>query len=185
MSFLKIVTVLSLAVISYSAGADDVSKKACAQFLPALGDNNIDLIINGFKRDYADSEKGGKRFFGILKTVNDDVSQKTQERCDKGIFPIMDLTGCYEKCKTEVTKVITGTFAWNYEDRTANINFCYSACTGAYVSQNAITKTLRKVEADGTQCGGGVSVFDSRKSKVVEGLLQNTGASDPKSVQPK
>lgn len=185
MPFLKTITAFLLVSITFTSSADEISRKACAQFLPALGDNNIDLILNGFKRDYADSEKGAKRFFEILKVVNEDVSEKTQARCDKGIYPIMDLAGCYEKCKAEVTRVITGTYAWNYQDRTANINYCYNACTGAYVAQKAITKTLTKVETSTTSCGAAVNVFDSTKSKQVEGILQNTDSVDPKSVMPK
>lgn len=181
MSFFKTVTALALVGVSLTSYADEVSKKACVQFLPALGDNNIDLINNGIKRDYADTDKAGKKLAGILKNVDDEVSKNTQERCDKGVYPIMDLSGCYTNCKSEAEKQIKGTFAWNYQERTAAINVCYTACTGAYVAQNAITKTLRKVAIEDTQCGAAPQVFDSRKSKQLEGIMQNNSASGVKS----
>ncbi len=186
MSLLKTITALCLVGVASFSYADEVSKKACAQFLPAFGDNNIDLINNGAKRDYPLTEERGQKLAGILKTVNDQVDLDTQARCDKGAYPIMDLNGCYDKCKGEVEKKITGSFAWNYQDRTTYKNLCYNACTGAYVAQNAITKTLRKSEAEGANCAATApAVFDSRKSKMIDGVMQNNSASDIQSAKDK
>lgn len=179
MTLIKIIfTLCLLGLTATSLFADEVSKKACQQFLPVFGDQNIDIINNGFKRDYPVTEKGGKRFFEILKVVENAVSSNTQARCNSGAYPVMDLGNCYATCKAEVTKEITGTFAWNVQNRSDNINSCYSACTGAYVAQNAITKTLRKAEAEAAQCNPSVNVLDSSKSKQIEGIMNNTGSTD-------
>jgi hypothetical protein len=173
MFFVKSLSVLLVvATISISHG-DEISKKTCEQFLPAFSDTNIGLILNRIKVDLPESEKSGKQFAKILKIVNDIVSKSTQERCDKGTFPVMDLTGCYDKCKSEVSKEVTGTFAWNYQTRTFYTNECYSACTGAYVAQNAITRTLRKADTVDANCKN-PAIVDSRKLKQMENVLEQT-----------
>lgn len=157
----------------FSAHADEVSKKACENFLPAFGEHNINLILNGFKREFKDDEKGQKRFDEILKATEDLVADDAQKRCDAGLYPIMNLDVCYMKCKSEAEKRITGTYAWNVSARYFNMNLCYQACTGAYVAQNAITRTLRKTQNDSTNCSTSVNVIDSRKSKQIENILLN------------
>lgn len=183
MSALKLISAFVLVSILSAVKADEVSKRICAGFLPAFGDQNIDLINNGFKRDHPENEKSGKLFFSILKAVSDDVSAKAQERCDKSIYPVMDLKGCYDKCKEEAAKAITGSFAWNVQDRNYFTNQCYTACTGAYVAQNAITKTMRAAASDKVQCAETMSVFDSRKEKQIERVLHNVPGEDKAAVQ--
>lgn len=180
MKILKTI-ILSSAIFMGNAFADEISKKVCESFLPAFGDNNIDLINNGFKRDTSTDEKLAKSFNDYMKIVGDGVSKSAQERCDKGVFPVMDLGGCYDKCKGEVTKAFPGQFAWNHQSRVAATNKCYSACTGAYVAQNAITKTIRKSEAAMANCGN-TAVFDSKKVKSIENALEKTPSTDESSA---
>ncbi len=180
---MKLINTLGLlALVSFtSAHADEVSKKVCESFLPAFSDSNIDLINNGFKKEFQGNEKGAKLFNSYMKNVEDSVSKVAQERCDKGIFPAMDLNGCYDKCKGEVAKAIPGTFAWNYQDRVAGTNKCYQACTGAYVAQNAITKTIRKEMSNAVTCSS-TAVFDSSKAKNIEKALERTPSTEESSA---
>lgn len=179
MPFLKTITALCLLSITFSSYADELSKKACTHFLPAFGDNNIDIINNGLRKDVKSDDAFGKKFFEVLKVVSDDVSIKAQERCDKGIYPIMDLDNCAKKCNAETTRIFSGS------NRNYTLEQCYRSCTGAYVAQGAITRTIRKLEVDNTQCGSTMNIFDSKKSKQIEGILHNTDSSDSKPVLPK
>ena len=177
--------ILSSAIFMSMVHADEISKKVCESFLPAFGDNNIDLINNGFKRDLqGGEEKHAKMFNDYMKVVNDSVSRSAQERCDKGVFPVMDLGGCYEKCKAEAAKASPGQFAWNVQSRGVLTNKCYSACTGAYVAQNAITKSIRKSEAAMANCGN-TAIFDSKKVKTIEQALEKTPSTDESSAATK
>lgn len=168
--------------LAASANADEVSKKACETFLPALGEQNVGFVLNGVRRDLKEYEKSSKRFFEILKVVDDTVNDDTKKRCDAGMYPIMNPEVCYNKCKEEVEKRITGSFAWNYQDRWANIGRCNDVCTNAYVVQNGITRALRKVASEKTDCGPSTEVVDSRKSKQIENILLNIDAETGKNT---
>lgn len=173
MNFLN-ASVIFLTLTSFSVHADEVSKKACENFLPAFGDQNIGLILNGFKREFKDDDKGKQRFDEILKATEDLINDDAQKRCDAGLYPIMNLDVCYMKCKGEAEKRITGTYAWNVSARYFNMNLCYQACTGAYVAQGAITRTLRKTASDSSQCGNtSTNIVDTRKAKQIENILMN------------
>ncbi|GEM_PF-764679 len=175
MSFKLSVFILAL---STSALADDVSKKACETFLPALGEQNIGFFLNGVRRDLKDYDKASKRYFEILKVVDDVVSDDAKKRCESGLYPIMNVDVCYMKCKDEIEKRITGSFAWNYQDRWANLNRCYDACSAAYVVQNGITRALRKTASESTNCGTSTDVIDSRKPKLMDQIMLEMDAHD-------